>query len=51
MSDLSTYNKLLQFIKSTIKQGQYLAYSKVNTVLIGTYFEIGKIIIEKKIIE
>ena len=47
MSDVSSYHNLLQTIKSTIKQSQILAYRKVNTQLIQTYFQIGKTITEQ----
>ena len=48
---LTNYHNLLLSIKQTIKQSQILAYRKVNTQLIETYFAIWKIIFEQQQIE
>jgi predicted nuclease of restriction endonuclease-like (RecB) superfamily len=47
MSSLTDYHNLLQTIKSTIQQSQQLAYRRVNTQLIETYFHIGQILNEQ----
>lgn len=47
MSGISTYLSALQSIKFAIKHSQQIAYRKVNTQLIETYFQIGKIIVEQ----
>jgi hypothetical protein len=44
----TTYAGLLQEIKQRIRSGQYEALRAVNRELIGLYWDIGRLIVERQ---
>ena len=47
-SELNIYSDLLVGIKNRVRQGQIKAYIAVNTELLATYWDIGKMIHERQ---
>ncbi|MCP3660799.1 MAG: DUF1016 domain-containing protein [Bacteroidetes bacterium] len=46
MKNFNHYNKLIDSIVSVLDKSKQKAYTQVNTILIKTYWEIGRYIIE-----
>lgn len=44
----SDYSKLLAEIKDRVYSAQYEALKRVNTELVGLYWDIGRMIVEKR---
>ena len=50
MTDLSTiYPRLLAEIKERVRAAQYEALKSVNKELVGLYWDIGRMIVERQV--